>query len=122
SLASPAGNRKPDFRRAFACVCGAGGLAASRYPHTPGPQPSRRWGSSKLSESRSLPLTVFLFPSSLPKRAWRRRLETENPTFVGLSLVFVEPEGFEPSSRDGTIYAFYMLSYSFIVGKGKVSS
>lgn len=34
-------------------------------------------------------------------------------------LHFVEPEGFEPSSKHGTVYAFYMLSFRFIVGKGK---
>ena len=30
----------------------------------------------------------------------------------------VEPEGFEPSSKHGTVYAFYMLSLRLIVGKG----
>ena len=33
----------------------------------------------------------------------------------------VEPEGFEPSSKHGTCYAFYMLSCCLIVGKGKVN-
>jgi hypothetical protein len=33
----------------------------------------------------------------------------------------VEPEGFEPSSKHGTRYAFYVLSICLIVGKGKVS-
>lgn len=32
----------------------------------------------------------------------------------------VEPKGFEPLSSEGTVYAFYMLSFCFVVGKGKV--
>ena len=34
----------------------------------------------------------------------------------------MEPEGFEPSSKHGIRYAFYMLSVCLIVGEGKVSS
>ena len=33
----------------------------------------------------------------------------------------VESEGFEPSSKHGTRYAFYMLSNYWVFGKGKVS-
>ena len=33
----------------------------------------------------------------------------------------VEPEGFEPSSKHGIRYAFYMLICCLIVGKWKVS-
>src|SRR5690606_27169700 len=46
----------------------------------------------------------------------------------GTSLSFldfsqeVEPEGFEPSSKHSMIYAFYMLSFSFVVGRGKVKN
>lgn len=36
-------------------------------------------------------------------------------------IPLVEPEGFEPSSKHSMIYAFYMLSFSLIVGRGKVS-
>jgi|SRR5690606_6197478 len=38
--------------------------------------------------------------------------------FLDLSLE-VDPERFELSSSHGTVYAFYMLSFRFIVGKGK---
>ena len=44
----------------------------------------------------------------------------KSPTFVEL-LFPVEPEGFEPTSKHSMIYAFYMLSFSLIVGRGKVS-
>jgi len=37
------------------------------------------------------------------------------------AVLFVEPERFELSSSHGTVYAFYMLSFSLIVGRGKVS-
>ena len=40
---------------------------------------------------------------------------------ISLKL-FVEPEGFEPSSKHGINYAFYMLDCCLIVGKGKVRS
>ena len=36
-------------------------------------------------------------------------------------FICVESEGFEPSSKHGANYAFYMLSNSFIVEKGKVN-
>src|SRR5690606_40806089 len=39
--------------------------------------------------------------------------------FLDLSLE-VESEGFEPSSKHSMIYAFYMLSVSVVVGRGKV--
>ena len=38
-----------------------------------------------------------------------------------LSVFVVESEGFEPSSKHSMIYAFYMLSFSLIVERGKVS-
>ncbi len=38
-----------------------------------------------------------------------------------MSFEFVEPEGVEPSSKHSMIYAFYMLSFSLFVGRGKVS-
>ena len=38
-----------------------------------------------------------------------------------LGFLIVEPEGFEPSSKHGIKYAFYVLSICLIVGKGKVS-
>ena len=37
------------------------------------------------------------------------------------SVLLVEPEGFEPSSKHSIIYAFYMFSFSLIVERGKVS-
>ncbi len=40
---------------------------------------------------------------------------------MGGFVVCVESEGFEPSSKHGTNYAFYMLSNYSIVGKGKVN-
>ena len=37
------------------------------------------------------------------------------------ALLFVELERFELSSSHGTVYAFYMFSFSLIVERGKVS-
>ena len=52
----------------------------------------------------------------------------EGGAFCGVSFVtdwksalFVESEGFEPSSKHSMIYAFYMFSFSLIVERGKVS-
>jgi len=35
---------------------------------------------------------------------------------MGALAFVVEPEGFEPSSNRSMIYAFYMLSFPFLVG------
>jgi hypothetical protein len=62
---------------------------------------------------------LFFRYISLAEVALRSALLRKNPAIAGLLLFCVESEGFEPSSRDGTAYAFYMLSIRFIVGKGK---
>jgi len=49
------------------------------------------------------------------------RSEKAIPIRIAFSASVVEPEGFEPSSKHGTCYAFYMLSCCLIVGKGKVN-
>lgn len=58
----------------------------------------------------------------------RGALKRENPINSAVYRVLVrfvpqnvEPEGVEPSSKHSMIYAFYMLSFSLIVERGKVS-
>jgi len=53
-------------------------------------------GGYKATECRSLPLTVFLF-SMVFSSELGTPLKTENPTIVGHSVAFVEPEGVELS-------------------------
>src|SRR5690606_34538209 len=72
------------------------GLFASLIPHAP--------GCSEIV--RTLPLTVRI-PSNTKRHLMR--------------CLFVESRGFEPLSKHSMIYAFYMLSFSLIVGRGKVS-
>ena len=56
------------------------------------------------------------------RRLWNlgSNLKSKKPNFRW-AFCFVELEGFEPSSKHGTVYAFYMFSCSLIVGRGKVS-
>lgn|SRR5690606_7354594 len=89
------------------------GLAASRNPNRP--QPSGRGLPPKIS--RSLRFICFVVLPAFAKTAFRIAVEQQNPAVAG--LLFVDPERFELSSSHGTIYAFYMLSFRFIVGNGK---
>ena len=80
------------------------------------PQPSRVGLPPK--RSLSLRSICFVVPPAFAETAFRNAVEQQNPATAGLLFV-VDPEGFEPSSSHGTMYAFYMLSFRFIVGKGK---
>jgi len=42
--------------------------------------------------------------------------KTQKAPSNGCFFSVVEPEGFEPSSKHSTVYAFYMLSFPLLVG------
>ena len=90
--------KKPNFRWAFISVEPEGLF----QPHNPALKPWNPYGSNP-------PITISHPSVHKKKRNFR------------WAFISVEPEGFEPSSKHSMIYAFYMLSFSLIVGRGKVS-
>lgn len=90
------------------------GLAASRNPTQ---QATAIGAGLPPKRSRSLRFICFVVLPAFAKTAFRIAVEQQNPAVAG--LLFVDPERFELSSSHGTIYAFYMLSFRFIVGNGK---
>lgn len=86
-------------------------------PATPNNRPQPSGVGLPPKRSLSLRSICFVVPPAFAKTAFRNAVEQQNPAVAG--LLFVDPEGFEPSSSHGTIYAFYMLSFRLFVGKGK---